>query len=203
MRSTNPIELAIDHAIPMRGSVVSTPSTRTRSQSAISFSAATSSSSHITGDTTAAPQSGTTATRASRSSSRWSPSPASQPSTRGKLSGSRGSRPLHTSNQRAVSRTDRARQPTVTVIAPSSACGVNGIRPYVALKPTSPVNPAGIRIEPPPSPPVASVTSPPATAAADPPDEPPGVRPCCHGLWVTPLSTVRVQLTPPNSDAVV
>src|SRR6478735_8709253 len=60
-----------------------------------------------------------------------------------------------------------------------------------------------MRIDPPPSPPVASVTSPPATAAAEPPDDPPGVRPCCHGLWVTPLSTVRVQLTPPNSDAVV
>src|SRR5690606_7238329 len=35
------------------------------------------------------------------------------------------------------------------------------------------------------------------------PDDPPGVRPCCHGLCVTPLSTVRVQLMPPNSDDVV
>ena len=44
---------------------------------------------------------------------------------------------------------------------------------------------------------------PPATAAAVPPDEPPGVRPCSHGLWVVPFSTVRVTFTPPNSDAVV
>ena len=60
-----------------------------------------------------------------------------------------------------------------------------------------------MRIEPPPSPPVAIVTMPPATAAADPPDEPPGVRPTCHGLCVVPWSTVRTKLTPPNSDAVV
>ena len=47
------------------------------------------------------------------------------------------------------------------------------------------------------------MTRPPATAAALPPDEPPGVRPCCHGLCVVPCRTVRVTLTPPNSLAVV
>jgi hypothetical protein len=60
-----------------------------------------------------------------------------------------------------------------------------------------------MRIEPPPSPPVASGTSPPATAAAEPPEEPPAVRPCFHGLWVTPLSLVVLTLRPPNSLAVV
>ena len=60
-----------------------------------------------------------------------------------------------------------------------------------------------MRIEPPPSPPVAIVTSPPETAAAVPPELPPGVRPCCHGLCVVPCSIVRVTLTPPNSLAVV
>ncbi len=44
---------------------------------------------------------------------------------------------------------------------------------------------------------------PPDTAAALPPDDPPGVRSMSQGLWVTPLSTVRVRFTPPNSDAVV
>ena len=71
------------------------------------------------------------------------------------------------------------------------------------FSPTRPQNPAGMRIDPPPSPPVANVSSPPATAAAEPPDDPPGVRPSCHGLCVVPCSTVRVTLTPPNSDAVV
>ena len=138
-----------------------------------------------------------------RRSSRCEPRPASQPSTRGSECGSCRSYPLATSSQRAVSRTDRVSPPIVTVSAPTSNCGPRGIRPYVVLRPTSPQNPAGMRIDPPPSPPVASVTMPPATAAADPPDEPPGVRPCCHGLCVTPLSTVRVRLTPPNSLAVV
>ena len=60
-----------------------------------------------------------------------------------------------------------------------------------------------MRIDPPPSPPVARLTSPPATAAADPPDEPPTVRPWRHGLWVTPLIFVTLTLSPPNSLAVV
>ena len=71
-----------------------------------------------------------------------------------------------TSNQRAVSRTDRETQPTTTVRLPYAAIGDRGIRPNVLFRPTSPQKPAGIRIDPPPSPPVASVTMPPATAAA-------------------------------------
>ena len=46
------------------------------------------------------------------------------------------------------------------------AFGDSGMRPNVALSPTRPQKPAGMRIEPPPSPPVASVRIPPATAAA-------------------------------------
>ena len=60
-----------------------------------------------------------------------------------------------------------------------------------------------MRIEPPPSLPVAIETSPPATAAALPPDEPPGVRSVRQGLRVVPCRTVRVRFTPPNSLAVV
>ena len=60
-----------------------------------------------------------------------------------------------------------------------------------------------MRIDPPPSPPLAMGTSPPATAAAVPPEEPPGVRSGCHGLVVVPWSLVWVQLIPPNSEAVV
>ena len=61
------------------------------------------------------------ATRRPRSASVSVPRPASQPSTRGRLSGSRGSWPLATSNQRATSRTERARHPTTSVMRP---CGV-------------------------------------------------------------------------------
>ncbi|MFN8017068.1 MAG: hypothetical protein U0P45_02985 [Acidimicrobiales bacterium] len=52
-----------------------------------------------------------------------------------------------------------------------------------------------MRIEPPPSAAVRMVTRPPDTAAALPPEEPPTVLPCCHGLWVTPLSLVTLTLS--------
>jgi hypothetical protein len=77
------------------------------------------------------------------------------------------------------------------------------MRPAVPFIPTSPQKPAGMRIDPPPSPPVAMGSSPPATAAAEPPDEPPAVRPGRQGLWVTPCSLVTLTLSPPNSLAVV
>ncbi|CAB4900347.1 unannotated protein [freshwater metagenome] len=91
----------------------------------------------------------------------------------------------------------------VTVMLPMVVRGARGMRPNVAFSPNSPVNPAGIRMEPPPSPPVARVISPPDTAAAVPPLEPPGVCSVFHGLRVAPCSTVRVRLTPPNSLLVV
>ena len=60
-----------------------------------------------------------------------------------------------------------------------------------------------MRIDPPPSLPVAMGSSPPATAAAVPPDDPPGVRAWPQGLRVVPCSSVDVQLMPPNSLAAV
>ena len=57
------------------------------------------------------------------------------------------------------------------------------------FSPTRPQNEAGMRIEPPPSEAWAAGTSPAATAAAEPPDDPPGVRPRSHGLWVGPKAS--------------
>ena len=54
--------------------------------------------------------------------------------------------------------------------------GSAGIRPHVALYPTTPQQEAGTRIEPPMSEPVASSVVPAASAAADPPLDPPGWR---------------------------
>ena len=51
-----------------------------------------------------------------------------------------------------------------------------GTRPCDVFMPDSPQHEDGIRIEPPPSEPVARGTMPAARAAADPPEEPPGVR---------------------------
>ena len=90
-----------------------------------------------------------------------------------------------------------------TVSGPIVVFGPRGMRPAVPFMPSRPLKAAGMRMDPPPSPPLAMGTSPPATAAAEPPDEPPAVRPCCQGLWVVPLSLVMETLSPPNSDAVV
>lgn len=59
------------------------------------------------------------------------------------------------------------------------------MRPREALRPTSPQNEAGMRVEPPPSLAMLIGVTPAATAAAEPPDEPPGVRSGFHGLRVT------------------
>src|SRR4029450_4963069 len=60
-----------------------------------------------------------------------------------------------------------------------------------------------MRIEPPPSPPVASGTTPAATRAAEPPLEPPGVREVSQGLRVMPVSGPSVIPFPPNPGVVV
>src|SRR5699024_8378949 len=67
-----------------------------------------------------------------------------------------------------------------------------GTSPHVGLIPQTPVKLAGIRMDPPPSVPVASGPIPAATAAAAPPLEPPGVVDRSHGFLVTPVSGLSV-----------
>src|SRR4051812_43617107 len=66
-----------------------------------------------------------------------------------------------------------------------------------------PQNPAGIRIEPPPSVPRLSGPIPSRIAAALPPEEPPAVRAGSHGLRVTPVSELSVTPFQPSSGVVV
>src|SRR5215475_15380611 len=70
--------------------------------------------------------------------------------------------------------------------------GYTGIKPKVGLIPKMPVHEAGIRIEPPPSVPMASGPIPAATAALAPPLDPPGVRSRFHGLRVIPNTRLWV-----------
>src|SRR3546814_4595271 len=77
------------------------------------------------------------------------------------------------------------------------------MRPWLGFIPTRPLNPAGMRVDPPPSLAVPHGMSPAATAAAVPPDDPPGVRLGSHGLRVTPHARVLVKLRVPNSGAAV
>src|SRR6185436_20788613 len=60
-----------------------------------------------------------------------------------------------------------------------------------------------MRIDPPPSPPVAQGTIPIATAADDPPLEPPGVRARFHGFRVVPKTWFFVNAVEPNSGRFV
>ena len=64
--------------------------------------------------------------------------------------------------------------------------GPTETRPRDGLSPKIPQCPAGVRIEPPPSPACATGTIPAATAAADPPLDPLGLRSGAHGLRVGP-----------------
>ena len=78
---------------------------------------------------------------------------------------------------------------TVRVIGPRDCSTVastssDGIRSGVGRRPTTPQHDAGIRIDPPVSPPSATEAIPAATAAPLPPLEPPGVMPSRHGFWV-------------------
>jgi len=89
----------------------------------------------------------------------------------------------------AASRTVRVIGPTTLASTqPSIWNGPIGMRPKDGLCPKQPVQQAGMRMEPPPSEPVASGTIPEAMAAEAPPLEPPGVRSGFQGLRLTPNS---------------
>jgi hypothetical protein len=86
---------------------------------------------------------------------------------------------------------------TLTPLPSPSGLGV--IRPRDGFSPTRPHMLAGIRMEPAPSPPLATATIPPATAAALPPLEPPGDRDVSQRLWVGPRDSGSVIPSSPSS----
>src|SRR5581483_1478843 len=89
------------------------------------------------------------------------------------------------------------------MLAPPIQPGPRGTRPYVPLTPTTPHHPAGRRIDPPMSLPVARGTSPAARAAPAPPLDPPGVRSRSHGLRVAPWRIELVKKSSPISGEAV
>src|SRR5437660_5522156 len=95
---------------------------------------------------------------------------------------------------------------TPLVASPAQSSPSSGpleIRPREGFRPTTPQQEAGMRIEPPPSPPWARAQSPAASAAAAPPLDPPAVREWSTGLRaggnIGPSVIGRV----PNSGAFV
>ena len=127
-----------------------------------------------------------------------------EPSGSGSDTRSVGSGPTTLSSASAASRMRRVMTPLVDSMGqPGGSLPPIGTRPIDGLKPVRPVADAGMRIEPPPSDPVASGTSPAASAAADPPDEPPAERSSDHGLWVAPNTSFTVSAFQPNSGVLV
>ena len=95
--------------------------------------------------------------------------------------------PEVTSRIAAVSRTLRlTRFSWVMPSLASARCGPAGLSPRLGLRPTRPLQAAGMRIDPPLSVAWAAGTMPLATAAAEPPLEPPAMRSSCQGLRVAP-----------------
>src|SRR2546429_8459525 len=106
-----------------------------------------------------------------------------------------------TENSHCASSTVRAIGPRdcSTVTSTSS----DGMRSGVGRKPTTPQHDAGMRIEPPVSPPSATEHMPAATAAPLPPLDPPGVMPCLQGLCVGPDRGLLVPIDAPSSGGLV
>ena len=94
--------------------------------------------------------------------------------------------PASTENAIEASATLAAMGPMWSRLAPSACAPSRGTASKLGLKPTTPQQAAGMRIEPAVSVPIAMRTMPAATAAADPPLEPPGVCAGWSGLTTRP-----------------
>ena len=103
----------------------------------------------------------------------------------GNAEGSPGTGPASIDSNSRTSAMDVANGPNVERSI-HSGIGSRPITPFVGLKPASPQNAAGIRMEPPPSVAVAMAAMPAASAAAEPPLEPPGDHSVPHGFVVVP-----------------
>ena len=117
---------------------------------------------------------------------------------------SRALNPLTTSNAYAISAKVRAIGPRVENVLQVGGSGSPfGMTPCVVLNPLSPQTSDGIRIDPPPSDPVARLSMPDAMAAAVPPDDPPAVRSRAHGLRLGPKTTLSVSAVKPCAGVFV
>ena len=112
-----------------------------------------------------------------------------------------GAGPETASRTAAASRTDRVS--TCSTMLPSNPASPTGVRPRDGLRPTSPQDAAGMRIEPVPSFACATGTMPDATAAADPPLDPPAERVGFQGFRVGPKAAGSVVAEAANSGRLV
>ena len=108
----------------------------------------------------------------------------------GSAVGSPGTGPASSDSSSRTSAIDVASGPNVDRSI-QRGMGSRPITPFVGLRPASPQNAAGIRIEPPPSVAVAIAAMPAASAAPEPPLEPPGDQSVPHGFVVVAVQRVR------------
>src|SRR5204862_5382004 len=112
--------------------------------------------------------------------------------------------PAVASSSAALSRTESVSACSQTrPLNRSPTSGPSGLRARVGLRPKTPHADAGMRIEPPPSPPGAIGTTRAATTAAEPPLDPAGLRSRSQGLRVAPNSRFSVVGGMPNSGVLV
>ncbi|MCZ7525697.1 MAG: hypothetical protein M5U14_04485 [Acidimicrobiia bacterium] len=117
---------------------------------------------------------------------------------------SRADTPFTTSRAMATSAKVRAIGPRVEYGPHVGAwSSPEGTTLWVGLNPANPHAADGIRIDPPPSDPVARGTMAAATAAAEPPLEPPQERAGAHGLPVAPNSRFSVSARKPYAGVLV
>ena len=96
------------------------------------------------------------------------------------------------SSMSAVSMTVRVIGVMLERLAKASGAMSCGTTPTDCLKPTTPLQAAGMRVEPPASVPTPIGHTPAASATAAPPDEPPLVRSAAQALRVRPNSGASV-----------
>src|SRR3989442_12392568 len=126
-----------------------------------------------------------------------------EPASRGSECRSRSSPPAITSSTSAASRTVRVMGPTwETPANPLGNPRPSGTRPYEGLKPYTPQNAAGRRIEPPPAAPGARGPQPPPPPPPPPPPEPPRGGPGVPGRPAPPQRGVSVAARWPNPPGV-
>src|SRR5262249_51075491 len=92
---------------------------------------------------------------------------------------------------------------TLETLANASGAASCGTTPEDCLRPTTPLQAAGMRVEPPASVPIPMGQTPAASAAAAPPEEPPLVRSAAQALRGRPNRADSVQGMCPNSGVVV
>src|ERR1700686_4662312 len=104
----------------------------------------------------------------------------------GRPCGSRALEAASSDSASATSEKRREKRPTWSGEGLKGCTPVRGTAPKLGLRPTTPLNAAGLITEPSVCVPNASGTIPAATAAAEPDDEPPGVCLGFQGLTVGP-----------------